>query len=768
MRRGLACALASLLAVACGSGDQPVGVIRGAPLPASAIEERHSDQDQARELLETSTRGSSDKRILFGDLHVHTTYSIDAFVYGLSFFGGGGGTRPPADACDFARYCSQLDFFSINDHAEGLLPERWERTIESIRHCADLAGPGGEPDLVPFVGFEWTQAGATPETHYGHKNVIFPGLSRGELPTRPITSLARGVSERVPVLWPLRAAQVLRPLGMEPWADLLWWMERLARMPDCQEGVDSRELPPDCRENAPTPDLLFEKLRQWGLPHLVIPHGLAWGVHAPLGARLDRQLEASMHDPSSQRLLEVFSGHGNGEVFRRLPELAGEGGESLCPEPTPDYLPCCWRAGEIMRQRCGDLPAAKCEARVKKAQRMALEAGTEPFRVFPDTREEEWLDCDQCRDCFKPVLSPRPRQSAQYAAAISNFRQPEDDGGPRRFRWGFIASSDDHRSQPGTGYKQFARKHMTDAKGVASERLERWTRGWLVGEQEDPQRPQPVPEQERGLRSLFGTERTASFLYTGGLAAVHAGGRDRNAIWDALMRREVYGTSGPRILLWFDLLNGPDGPLPMGSEVEMSRTPRFEVRAVGSFVQQAGCPDHARGLPASRLEALCLNECYHPGDERHPIAAIEVVRIRPQASPGEPVAPLIEDPWLRFECPPGPSGCFAHFEDPDYVGAGRDAVYYVRVLQVETPAINGANLRTQFDAGGNAVRVSPCFGSYRLPADDDCLAPVQERAWSSPIYVDWPPGSEPIRPPPRPAPGAFSRSPAGRSAAPPS
>jgi hypothetical protein len=734
VRRPLAFALVSCGLVACG-GDPPDTEIEGARRPAAVVEAWQSAQDAARGALEERAVNASPKQILFGDLHVHTTYSIDAFVYALSFYGGGGGTRPPADACDFARYCSQLDFFSINDHAEALLPERWQRTKESIRQCNALAGD--DPDLVAFMGWEWTQAGTTPETHYGHKNVIFPGLADAELPARPITSLPRGITARAPMLWPLRVAQVIGVFGMQPWADFLWWIERLARLPDCEQGVDVRRLPPDCRENAPTPEELFGKLSQWGFPTLVIPHGLAWGVHAPPGARLDNQLLSGRHDPSMQRLIEIASGHGNSEPYRAFSEFETDAaGRRVCPAPTPDYLPCCWRAGEIIRERCGDLPEAECEARVQEARQLALAAGTHPHRVVPDAREEDWLDCDQCRDCFKPAFNLRPGESAQYGAAISNFDEADDDGRPLRFRWGFIASSDDHHGQPGTGYKQFARKRMTDAKGVASERLERWARPWTVGEQEDPERAQPIPPEERGLRSLFDAERGTSFLYTGGLVAVHADARSRQAIWNALERREVYGTSSPRILLWFDLLNAPTGPVPMGSEVAMDTTPRFEVRALGSFVQKPGCPDHARGLPAERLEALCLGECYHPDDARHAIAAIEIVRIRPQARPGEPVAPLVEDPWRRFECAPGPSGCAVRFEDPEFAASGRDAVYYARALQEETAAINAANVRTGFDAEGNAVGVSPCYGSYRLSDEDDCLAPVQERAWSSPIYVD--------------------------------
>jgi hypothetical protein len=175
----------------------------------------------------------------------------------------------------------------------------------------------------------------------------------------------------------------------------------------------------------------------------------------------------------------------------------------------------------------------------------------------------------------------------------------------------------------------------------------------------------------------------------------------------------------------------------MGSEAVLAEAPRFEVRAVGARVQQPGCPDVPE-LSHERLEHLCHGECHHPGDTRHRVVTIEVIRVRPQTSPEEPIDGLIEDPWRRLPCAPDPSGCVIRFEDADYATARRDTVYYVRALQEPTPAINGAQFRTEFDAAGNPVRVRPCYGDSRTPAEDDCLAPVQERAWSSPIFVDQP------------------------------
>ncbi len=730
---GAALYIGILILAACGGSERPAGVIHGPMRASEVIASEETVRTAAAIAIASPEDAARSKQILFGDLHVHSTYSIDAFMYSLPIFAGEG-AHPPADACDFARYCSGLDFFSINDHAEGLTPDLWARTKQSIRQCNALAGDSGNPDLVAFMGWEWTQTGETPETHFGHKNVIFPGLAEDELPKRPISAVPVG-DRTIPPRWLMDGgAALIRFAGLPEYADVISFMAEMTVIPDCEQGVNTRDLPLDCRESAETPGEFFHKLDEWGFESLVIPHGLAWGVHAPPGASLGVQLSRAQHDPEKQRLIEIWSGHGGSEEFRsdaayRIDAID----DSICPNPTPGVLPCCWQAGEIMRKRCSDPSAAVCDERVEAAKQAALDAGMDPYRIFPDSKTEDWLDCDQCRDCFKPASILRPGQTAQYGAAITSF----EDAEPQRFRWGFISSTDNHAARPATGYKQFDRRIMTDARGPSSqsvaERIRSWTSddGDGIEEQGDAQMGR--------LAGLFDTERGASFLYPGGIVAAHSEGRDRTSIWEALMRREVYGTSGPRMLLWFDLVNAPNGAVPMGSEVEFSQTPLFRVRAVGARKQKPGCPQESLdALDSERLHGLCRNECYYPSDEHHLIHAIEVIRIRPQLHATEPIAPLIEDPWRRFECPPDPAGCVVEFRDDEHAASERDSVYYVRVLQEETPAINGANVRTRFDEAGNAVSIEPCFGGYRTPESDDCLAPVHERAWSSPIYVDHP------------------------------
>ncbi|HVN84778.1 MAG TPA: DUF3604 domain-containing protein [Candidatus Binatia bacterium] len=717
-----------------GGRHEGPGEVSRSRLPAPVVAARAEREAVAIKRL--APDAGQTKQILFGDLHVHTTYSADAFTRSLPMLQGEG-AHPPADACDFARFCSDLDFWSINDHAEAITPQHWAETKETIRQCNAVAGDPKNPDIVAFLGWEWTQVGQTPADHYGHKNVIFRDTAEDRVPRRPIAAASplsfTTLRQRAP-LWQRIQFPLLDYSNRQRYLDFGEFQREVRETAVCPAGVDTRQLPTDCTEGAETPRELYEKLSQWGFDSIVIPHGTTWGFYTPPGTTFDKQLNKTQHDPERQTLFEIYSGHGNSEQYRDWKAIDWDAqGNAICPEPTKDYEPCCWRAGEIIRQRCGNAPRDECERRVREARANYLAAGVAGHLTVPGATIEDWKDCGQCRDCFLPSFNFRPGNTGQYALAISNF---DDPAHPLRFRFGFISSSDNHSARPGTGYKEYGRRMMTETTGA---RDATWRRRVLGAD--TPPAPESVPFN-RNTTTLQGfqlveTERQASFFLTGGLVAVHSEGRDRDAIWSALKRREVYGTSGPRILLWFDLLNGPSGALSMGSETQLNEAPHFRVRAVGSFKQLPGCPASSlNALPPDRLTRLCRGECYNPSDERLKITRIEIVRIRPQQRPGEPVRQLIEDPWRRFDCTGDPAGCAVEFDDPDFVAGNRDVVYYARAVQEPTAAVNAGGLRCTYDAAGNCVAVHPCYGDYRVPFDEDCLAPAEERAWSSPIYVN--------------------------------
>ena len=696
------------------------GEPRSGRLPADVLERRAASQRTAA--VEAGV--ASPKQILFGDLHVHSTFSTDAFLMSLPL-SGGDGARPVSDACDFARLCSGLDFWSINDHALALTPRRWADTVEAIRACNEVAGDPASPDVAAFLGWEWTQVGSTPADHFGHKNVVLRHLDDDRIPGRPIAAgLPRGLEQEETTISPFVLGLLPLVEGSDGIAIVKYFDEMLGSG-DCP-AVPVDELPADCIDRAPTPAALFDRLDEWGDEALVIPHGTTWGYYTPPGSAWDKQLTPEMHDPRRQRLLEVYSGHGNSEEYRPWTAVvdAGAGGR-VCPAPTADYLPACWQAGEIIRGRC--LAAGEsedeCEGRAATARQHHADALTTGHWSVPGQVPADWLDAGQCRDCFLPSFNYRPRSSAQYILALTNEQAGAQ---PLRFRFGLMAASDNHSSRPGTGYKEYDRASMTE------QRFGSFATGFLGQRDERPPAPRSEPVGEIEGTQFFGvleTERQASFFLTGGLIGAHAAGRSRDAVWDSMQRREVYGTSGPRILLWFDLLNPPGTsghPLPMGAETRMQRDPIFSVRAVGSYDQQPGCPDHATGaLDAEALERLCRGECYHPSDRRRLVTRIDVVKIRPRQSRDEPMADLIEDPWRSFRCEPSPAGCRVTFSDPEFGEQGRDAVYYVRAIEEPSAAVN-----------------SDPIACRDRPLTDDCLGPVEERAWSSPIFIDFAPSIE--------------------------
>lgn len=384
----LALAIFSCLALCACREDPPqeARMIEGPAIPADVQAE---DLQRQREGVASlagrigQARGDDTKQILFGDLHVHTTFSFDAYLFALPAFGGEG-THPPADACDFARYCANLDFFALTDHAESLRPEHWEISKQSVRDCNARAQDPDDPDLIAFMGYEWSQMGLTPETHFGHRCLVFPETADAALPSRPIASIDRRAGYRMSG----------EEMARRKWTDPLHWsmytgyvdyLDRMLETPLCEEGVSSADLPAGCLEIAETPKELHRKLDEWGGEVLEIPHGTAWGAYTPATATIAKHLEPESFDPDKQRLIEIMSGHGNSEQYKRWREWEwDEDGERICPAPTPDYLPCCWQAGEIMRSRCDGLDEQECERRVELARSHAMEAYTRPVQIFPD------------------------------------------------------------------------------------------------------------------------------------------------------------------------------------------------------------------------------------------------------------------------------------------------------------------------------------------------------------------------------------------------
>ncbi|MBT4523236.1 MAG: DUF3604 domain-containing protein [Halieaceae bacterium] len=705
---------------------EPPGEIVGSAVP----QDQRNKQYQRQLAVVDAVGANTEKQILFGDLHVHSTFSYDAFTQSLPMRGGMG-AHPPASACDFARYCSNLDFWSINDHAEELTPQHWWETVDSVRQCNARSIDQANPDTVAFLGWEWSHMGSSPENHYGHKNVVLASTDDDEITRHPVAARRPVAGIAQPSEWQLGLLALKS--GDSRVLDWARYLQESNDVPDCDQSQSMDQWPDNCRDWAATPGELYDRLDDAGVDALVIPHGTTWGIYTPPGASWRKQLK----DYNGQResLIEVYSGHGSTErYFNNDALFFDQQGEPYCPQPTADYLPSCHRAGEIIRERClaAQLSSAECDQRAQQARANYVRAGNGGHLTIPDATTDDWLDAGQCRTCFLPAFNYRPSSSVQAILAT------RDDSG-KAFQVGMIASSDIHTARPGTGYKEFGLGQMTEGRKANTDRKFTGLRGGVEAVSEPLLQSRAITQADflKAGASAFETARAGSFFYTGGLVAVHSQGRDRSAIWNALKNKEVYATSGPRMLLWFDVL-GDDGKrqASMGSVLSRSTQPDFRVRAAGSFKQKPGCPDYAvAALGEQRIAQLCLGECYSPTDQRNTITRVEVVRIRPQNNSNEPLSSLIDDPWRVYQCKPGAVECEIEFSDPDFASQARDVLYYVRAIETPGNAVNGATLGCETNNRGQCTAIADC--GARGGQGDDCLAPVEERAWSSPIFVQY-------------------------------
>jgi hypothetical protein len=126
------------------------------------------------------------KQPFFGDLHVHTSYSFDAFEFGNTendpyrayyFAKGNAIPIPPFDAGVNQRYTRldrPLDFAAVTDHAEYLEEREWE----NIKLAAHLNN-----DPCYFTTFNGYEYSLTPKRFFmQHRNVIFRNAIVPEVP----------------------------------------------------------------------------------------------------------------------------------------------------------------------------------------------------------------------------------------------------------------------------------------------------------------------------------------------------------------------------------------------------------------------------------------------------------------------------------------------------------------------------------------------------------------------------------------------------------
>jgi hypothetical protein len=222
--------------------------------------------------------------------------------------------------------------------------------------------------------------------------------------------------------------------------------------------------------------------------------------------------------------------------------------------------------------------------------------------------------------------------------------------------------------------------------------------------------------------------------YSGGsLAGIWATENTRDALFDALKRREVFATSGPRIRV--RLFSGYDYPsdlctkpvdeslaqaygdgVPMGGELGPpsagSDKPQF-------FVQALADPG-AGNAPGAPLEQIQIIKGWYDGAELH--ESVIPVAQTPDGADGIDLATCT---------PGGGSASLCTVWKDEAFDPSQRAFYYARVLEVPTCRWSAFQCRAQ---GVDCSRPETIPDGLQSCCDGTVPETIQERAWSSPIW----------------------------------
>lgn len=264
--------------------------------------------------------------------------------------------------------------------------------------------------------------------------------------------------------------------------------------------------------------------------------------------------------------------------------------------------------------------------------------------------------------------------------------------GTNPYKFGVVGSTDAHTGLASTEEPNFWGKFSLDSK--------------------------PDGKNIEGVPGVTGWDMSAS-----GLAAVWATENTRGAIIDAMRRKEVYGTSGPRIQLrmfagyhfskkdlnaadWVDV--GYKKGVPMGGDLnkaDRGQKPGFLIRA-------------AKDPKEANLDRVQVVKGWL--DEGKPMEKVfDVAWSEGRKMSGgklEPVGNTVDTNTALWTNDIGAAELSVFWEDPEFK-ANQSAFYYVRVLQIPTPR------HTLFDSV-----------ALQQPHPEGYDKTIQERAYSSAVW----------------------------------
>ena len=273
------------------------------------------------------------------------------------------------------------------------------------------------------------------------------------------------------------------------------------------------------------------------------------------------------------------------------------------------------------------------------------------------------------------------------------------DSGVNPFKYGFIGGTDSHNGTPSNVEED---NYLVGSHGLADQsagdRAEQVIDGWAKAYDINP----------------------------GSLAGVWAESNNREAIWDAMKRKETFATSGPRIKVrlfgGFEYATQYDDPLkmieegyqlgvPMGGDLpkaQEDQSPSFLVYALKDPI----------GPNLDRVQII--KGWLENGELMEKIYNVVVSdgRLNPETGEATAIDAPVDLNTGAFNSEKGDAQMMNVWRDPDF-DPSQQAFYYARVIQLPTARW------TLWDEIREGVKYP-----------DDLEKTIQERAWSSPIWYN--------------------------------